>query len=192
MDFFDAKGDVEALLAPQVPTFERTEHPALHPGRAAKVLLGGRVVGVVGELHPRWRQQWDLAQAPMLFELELDAVTTAPVPVARPVPRQQAVERDIAVVVPEGVGHADLLDTIRAAPVQGLLRDAALFDIYRPQPAKEGAASAAGGLATGEKSMAVRLGFYSDTATLTDEQVDPAVQAIVAHLVTVFGARLRG
>ena len=81
---------------------------------------------------------------------------------------------------------------IRASAVQGLLRDATLFDIYRPQPTKEGAAPNAGGLAAGEKSMAVRLGFYSDTATLTDEQVDPAVQAIVAHLASLFGARLRG
>ena len=192
VDFFDAKGDVEALLAPQVPTFERTEHPALHPGRAANVLLDGRVIGVVGELHPRWRQQWDLAQAPMLFELDLDAVTTSRVPVARPVPRQQAVERDIAVVVAESVSHDELLGAIRAAAVQGLLRDAVLFDIYRPHVAKDGAASSSGGLAAGEKSMAVRLGFYSDTATLTDEQVDPAVQAIVAHLASLFGARLRG
>jgi phenylalanyl-tRNA synthetase beta chain len=108
------------------------------------------------------------------------------------VPRQQVVERDIAVVVAESVSHDELLGAIRAAAVQGLLRDAVLFDIYRPQVAKDGTVSSSGGLAAGEKSMAVRLGFYSDTATLTDEQVDPAVQAIVAHLASLFGARLRG
>ncbi|MDQ8017937.1 MAG: phenylalanine--tRNA ligase subunit beta [Bordetella sp.] len=186
-DFYDAKGDVEALLAPALPTFERTEHPALHPGRAARVLLGGREIGVVGELHPRWRQQWDFAQAPVLFELDLDAVTARAVPVAQPVAKHQAVERDIALVVAESVAAGAVLDAARAAPTQGLLRDAVLFDIYRPQP---GAAST-GGLAEGEKSLAVRLSFQSDASSLTDEQVDVAVQAVLAQATAAVGARLR-
>jgi phenylalanyl-tRNA synthetase beta chain len=186
-DFFDAKGDVEALLAPAVPTFERTEHPALHPGRAARVLLDGREIGVVGELHPRWRQQWDFAQAPVLFELDLDAVTARTVPVAQPVAKHQAVERDVALVVAESVAAGAVLDAARAAPTQGLLRDAVLFDIYRPQP---GAAST-GGLADGEKSLAVRLSFQSDAGSLTDEQIDAAVQAVLAQAAAAAGARLR-
>ena len=183
-DFYDVKGDVEALLAPLVPTFEPVDHPALHPGRAACVLVNGKAIGVVGELHPRWRQKWDFSQAPMLFELELDAVTARPVPVSQPVPKMQAVERDIAVVVAEAVTHAALMAAIHAAPTQGLLRDAALFDIYRPQPS----AAQAGG----EKSMAVRLRFQSDSAPMTDEQVDPAVRSIIDTLGATLGARLRG
>ena len=186
-DFYDAKGDVEALLAPVLPTFERTEHPALHPGRAARVLIDGREIGVVGELHPRWRQQWDFAQAPVLFELDLDAVTARTVPVAQPVAKHQVVERDIALVVAESVAAGAVLDAARAAPTQGLLRDAVLFDIYRPQP---GAAST-GGLAEGEKSLAVRLSFQSDASSLTDEQVDVAVQAVLAQAAAAVGARLR-
>jgi len=192
IDFFDLKGDVEALLAPRTASFEPVEHPALHPGRAASVRVDGRAIGVVGELHPRWRQQWELAQAPVLFELDLDAVMAQPVPVARPVAKHQAVERDIAVVVAEAVTHAALMDAIHAAPTQGLLREAALFDIYRPQPARAGETPTAGALAAGEKSMAVRLTFLSDSATLTDEQVEPAVRAIVDRLATQLGARLRG
>ena len=184
IDFYDVKGDVEALLAPLVPSFEPVDHPALHPGRAARVFVNGKAIGVVGELHPRWRQKWDFAQAPMLFELELDAVTARPVPVSRPVPKMQAVERDIAVVVAESVTHAALMTAIHAAPTQGLLRDAVLFDIYRPQP------SAA--QASGEKSMAVRLRFQSDSAPMTDEQVDPAVRSIIDTLGAMLGARLRG
>ena len=89
-------------------------------------------IGVVGELHPRWRQKWDLAQAPVLFELELDAVTAAAAcPWPQPVPKHQAVERDIAVVVAEAVTHDALMHAIRAAADAGLLRDAVLFDIYR-------------------------------------------------------------
>jgi phenylalanyl-tRNA synthetase beta chain len=185
-DFFDAKGDVEALLAPAVARFEPSAHPALHPGRAARVLVDGRAIGFVGELHPRWRQQWELGHAPVLFELDLEAVTSRTVPVARPVPKHQAVERDIAVVVAEAVSHDSLMGAIHAAPTNGLLRHATLFDIYRPQLGRDG------GLTAGEKSMAVRLSFNSDEATLTDEQVEPAVRAIVDQLATTLGARLRG
>jgi phenylalanyl-tRNA synthetase beta chain len=189
VDFFDIKGDVEALLAPRVPTFEATEHPALHPGRAARVLLDGREIGVVGELHPRWRQKWDFAQAPILFELALDAVTARPVPVAQPVPKQQPVERDLALVVAEAVTHDALMGAIRAASDASLLRDLALFDIYRPSVGRDGSV-AGGGLAAGEKSMAVRLGFNSDSA-LTDEQVEAAVRRIIDQLGARLGARLR-
>jgi len=190
-DFYDIKGDVEALLAPRVAVFEPTEHPALHPGRAARVLLDGQDIGVVGELHPRWRQQWELPSAPVLFELDLDAVQGRDLPAARPVAKHQAVERDIAVVVGESVTHHALMTAINAAPTQGLLQHAALFDIYRAQAQRDGASSA-GGLATGEKSMAVRLVFNSDAGTLTDEQVDPAVRAILEQLSEKLGARLRG
>jgi phenylalanyl-tRNA synthetase beta chain len=192
VDFHDVKGDVEALLAPRVATFEAVEHPALHPGRSARVTVDGRAIGVIGELHPRWRQSWDFAQAPVLFELDLDAVAVRPVPVARPVPRHQAVERDIAVIVGELVTHRALLDAIEGASTQGLLRDAVLFDIYRPQPARDGASSGTAGLAPGEKSMAVRLAFQSESGTLNDDQVEPAVRAIVERLASTLGARQRG
>lgn len=193
VDFYDVKGDVEALLAPLVPRFEAAEHPALHPGRSARVIVEGKAVGFVGELHPRWRQKWDFAQPAVLFELDLDAVTARPVPVAQAVPKHQAVERDIAVVVAEAVTHDALIDAIRSTgAAQGLLRDAVLFDIYRPQPARDGTVAAAGGLQPGEKSMAVRLRFQDDSATLTDEQVEPAVRAIVDQLAVKVGGRLRG
>ncbi|MEJ8811397.1 phenylalanine--tRNA ligase subunit beta [Variovorax ureilyticus] len=190
-DFFDVKGDVEALLAPRIATFEPVEHPALHPGRAARVLLDGRPIGVVGELHPRWRQKWDFAHAPVVFELDLDAVVARPVPVAQPVAKHQAVERDIAVVVAESVTHDALMGAIREVADRSLLRELSLFDIYRPAVARDGSAVAAGGLAPGEKSMAVRLSFNSDAATLTDEQVEAAVHSIIAQLGARLGARLR-
>jgi len=185
VDFHDLKGDVEALLAPRVASFVPAEHPALHPGRAARVLLDGRDIGVLGELHPRWRQKWELAQAPLLFELDLDAVMARPVPLAQAVPKQQPVERDIAVVVAEAVTHDALMGTIRGA-ADASLRGASLFDIYRPS------ATVSGGLAAGEKSMAVRLSFNSgDGATLTDEQVEAAVRKIIDQLGARLGARLR-
>ncbi len=184
-DFYDAKGDIEALLAPRRAVFEAAEHPALHPGRSARILLDGRAVGWVGELHPRWRQAWELPQAPLLFELDLEAVLARDIPAFQPVPRFQPAERDLALIVADAVTHDALLGAIRAADTGGLLREVSLFDVYKPK-------QSAGGLAEGEKSMAVRLTLASAEATLTDEQIEAAVQAVVQRAQQQLGARLRG
>jgi len=186
VDFYDAKGDVEALLAPFKPVFEAAEHPAMHPGRCARVLLAGRVIGFVGELHPRWRQSYELAQTPVMFELELDAVLQRQVAAFSGVTKHQPVERDVAVIVAEAATHGALMQAIWAAPTQGLLRDAILFDVYRAKPGQAG-----GGLVEGEKSLAVRLTLNAPDATLTEEQIEAAVQAVLGQLQNQLGARLR-
>ncbi|MDI9232648.1 phenylalanine--tRNA ligase subunit beta [Limnohabitans lacus] len=186
VDYFDVKGDVEALLAPRQAEFLAVEHPALHPGRSAQVVLDGVVIGHVGELHPRWRQAWDLPHAPVVFELSLDAVTTRLVPAAQGLAKHQPVERDIAVIVAESVTHAQLMQAIHAAPTEGLLQGAVLFDIYRPKSDAVG-----GSLAAGEKSLAVRLTLGTAEATLTDAQIDAAMNAVLAHLSQQVAARLR-
>ncbi|MDR2324938.1 MAG: phenylalanine--tRNA ligase subunit beta [Acidovorax sp.] len=191
VDFYDAKGDVEALLAPRKPVFEAAEHPAMHPGRCARVLLDGKAIGFVGELHPKWRQEWDLAQAPVMFELELDAVLARQVPVFAPVAKHQAVERDIAVVVKEAVTHAQVMETVQQGVSGGILRSAVLFDVFRPKKLKAGEEAAAGALAQDEKSLAVRLTLGSDNASLTDTEIDTAMQAAIAALVERVAARLR-
>ncbi|MFY3384208.1 phenylalanine--tRNA ligase subunit beta [Paracidovorax sp. MALMAid1276] len=191
IDFFDVKGDVEALLAPRSATFEAATHPAMHPGRCARVLMGGRAIGFVGELHPKWRQSWDLPQAPVLFELELDGVLQRDVPQFRSVARHQAVERDLAVVVAERVTHADIMAAVRQAVPGALLREAVLFDVYRPKALRAGEVAPMGALAAGEKSLAVRLKLGSDEATLTEAEIESAVQAVVDSLVRHTGAKLR-
>ena len=184
-DFFDLKADVGALLNGHSLTFVAAEHPALHPGRCARIESHGQVIGWMGELHPKWRQQWDFAHAPLLFELQLDAVLAHPVPQARPVSRLQAVERDLAIVVDENTTHQLVMDCVWSASVAGLLQDAVLFDVYRPQ--KEG-----GAIKMGEKSMAVRLVLQStDDTTLTEAQIENAVQAVVNQLAAQLNAKLR-
>jgi len=183
-DFFDVKADVEAMFAPRQVQFEAAEHPALHPGRSARISSDGQPLGWLGELHPKWRQQWDLSHAPVVFELQLDALLDRTVPVATAVPKLQAVERDIAVVVKEDISHQVLMDCIHYSPTQGLLQDAVLFDVYRP--AKEG-----GSVAVGEKSLAVRLTMQSTDTTLTEAQIEQAVQAVVQQLSQQLNARLR-
>ena len=191
VDFFDVKGDVEALLAPLGAVFEAAQHPALHPGRCARVVVDGKAVGFVGELHPRWRQTWDLPQAPVLFELELDAVLARQVPQLRPITKYQAVQRDLAIVVAEQVTHAQVQEAIAAAVAPSTLRAAVLFDVYRPKPLRAGEVAGAGALQPGEKSLAVRLTLASDTASLTEAEIDAAVQAVVTQLVERTGAKLR-
>jgi phenylalanyl-tRNA synthetase beta chain len=162
----------------------------MHPGRCAKVLVDGQVVGYVGELHPKWRQSWGLAHAPVMFELELAAALERPVPAFQPVSRHQGVERDIAVVVTEGIAYAQLRDTIASALDAGLLREAILFDVYRPKVGKNAEPAASSSLAPGEKSMAIRLVLGGD-APLTEAQIDAAVQAVIEQLGVRHGARLR-
>jgi phenylalanyl-tRNA synthetase beta chain len=164
----------------------------MHPGRCARVLLDGQAIGFVGELHPQWRQEWDLAQAPVMFELELDAVLARQVPVFAPVAKHQAVERDIAVVVKEAVTHAQVMQAIAAGVPRGMLRDAVLFDVFRPKKLKAGEEAAPGSLAQDEKSLAVRLTLGRDDASLTDVDIDTAMQAAIAALQTQVQARLRG
>jgi len=184
-DFYDMKGDVQALLAPLQAEFSPAAHPAMHPGRCAAIRIGGREVGFVGELHPRWRQQWELPHTPLLFELDLDAVADREVPVFEPVPRFQPAERDIAVIVSDQVTHDQLMAAIRSADTGGLLRDALLFDVYKPQ-------QATAGLAMNEKSLAVRLTLARSDATLTDDQIETAVRAVVERITAQLGGRLRG
>ena len=183
VDFYDVKADVEALFAPRTVEFRAATHPALHPGRSAAVLLGGQVVGHVGELHPRWRQAYELPSAPVLFELDLAAVQAREVPQAQALPRQQVARRDIALVVHERVAHDALMAALRD-DASGLVRSATLFDIYRP-------AQAGGDFAPGERSLAVRLELLDDEATLTDERIEAAVAAALARAGQACGARLR-
>jgi len=181
-DFFDVKGDVETLFAPRRPRFVAGVHPAMHPGRCARIEVDGAAVGWVGELHPKWRQAYELPQAPVLFELELEALLVRDVPRFEPLPRQQPVWRDLALVVADGVGHDALLAAI--APGEGLVRSARLFDIYKPsQPVA--------GIGANERSLAVRLELLDEAATLTDDRIDAEIARVLQRLAQQVGARLR-
>jgi phenylalanyl-tRNA synthetase beta chain len=183
VDFFDVKGDLEALL-PQQATFVAAAHPAMHPGRCARVDLGGVAIGHVGELHPQWRQAYELPLAPLLFELDLDALLQRGLPVFEPVQRQQSAWRDLSLVAAETVTHDALMQAVAAADA-GRVRSARLFDLYKPaQPSAE--------LAAGERSLAVRLELLDDKETLTDERIEAAVGGVLQALKTRLGVRLRG
>jgi phenylalanyl-tRNA synthetase beta chain len=183
VDYFDVKGDLQALFVGQALSFHADVHPAMHPGRCARVESGWRVLGHVGELHPKWRQSYDLPSAPVLFELALDGVLARQLPAFEPLPRQQAAMRDLALVVRDHVSHEALVTALRADPA-GLVRQVTLFDIYKPAQAQTG-------MAADERSLAVRLELLDDAATLTDDRIDQAVAAAVQRAAQACGARLR-
>lgn len=188
VDFFDIKGDVEILLAPLKPVFEPSDHPAMHPGRCARILLNDQVIGFLGELHPKWRQAYDLPFAPVMFELELEPVLQRHIPVFKTVAKHQSVERDIAVLVDEKITHADLMRAVWAAETSGLLKDATLFDVYRPKAVKQNNAEFS---AAAEKSLAIRLTLNNSEASLNEAQIDAVMQTVVTSLVNTLGARQR-
>ncbi len=180
VDFYDLKADVEALFAPRRLEFVKTEHPALHPGRCAEVRLDGKPVGVIGELHPRWVQKYELGTASVAFELELVALQATPFPAYVEVSRFPSVVRDLALVVPQAQQLGPLLAALRAA-APAIVRDVALFDVYQGK-----------GLNEGEKSLAFRIVMQDTQRTLEDAEVESAVATLLVVATRDFKASLRG
>ncbi|MDQ5947190.1 MAG: phenylalanyl-tRNA synthetase beta chain, partial [Pseudomonadota bacterium] len=145
VDFFDVKGDLEALLAPYAARFEKAAHPALHPGRSARIVLNGESIGVIGELHPAWVQKYELPLAPVVFELELDALKRAELPQYAEVSKFPPVIRDLAIVVDQSLEIQALQDGLLSnAP--SLVQEIRLFDVYTGK-----------GVDSGKKSLAFRI-----------------------------------
>ena len=183
-DFFDIKGDIESLLAPRIARFVAAEHPAMHPGRSARVELEGLTVGFVGELHPRWRQAYELPHAPMCFELDAAALMQRDLPNHVPVQRQQSVWRDLSVIVGEAVSHTALMETVAGAAHAGLVKSARLFDLYKP-------AAPVGEMKAGERSLSIRIELLDREVPLTDERTEAALVEVLGALTQRLGVRLR-
>lgn len=178
-DFYDIKADVEKLLQGSEITFAKAEHPALHPGRTANIISDCRVVGFVGELHPKWLQKYGLPQAALVFEIDMDAVLGREKTRYRPVSKFQAVRRDLAFVVPESMTHDELLAALYSK-ANALVQEISVFDVYR-----------GAGLPEGAKSLAVKVILQDMENTLTDEIVEPLVEKLVGAAAAA-GATLRG
>jgi phenylalanyl-tRNA synthetase beta chain len=186
MDFFDAKGVVEALFAHlgvAGARFEPVQAPWYHPGRVAAVVLGDRLLGVVGELHPRLVDAWELpARRVAAFDLDLDALLAAIPERARfsGISRYPAVSQDLALVVPDSV-PAGRVEALLRETGGKLLTDLTLFDIYTGAP-----------VPPGHRSLAYSLTFQALDRTLSDEDVTKLRTKIVGRLQREVGAQLRG
>lgn len=183
VSFYDVKGHVESLLAPRYAEFEPCVHPAFHPGRCARILLDGSLVGHVGELHPKLRQSWGFSSSPMMFELEFDAFSERQPLMYEPFDKQQVLERDIAVWVPEAVSHDQVMQVIHASLSHARLQNATLFDIYRPTSTDQEGPR--------EKSLAVRLLLRQRDGEGAESDVDQSLGLLFQNLERTLGARKR-
>ncbi|NIS78773.1 MAG: phenylalanine--tRNA ligase subunit beta [Anaerolineales bacterium] len=185
MDFYDLKGIVGTLLAAlrlEDVRYEPIEHPTFHPGKCARVVLGERQIGVLGELHPLIQERYELADAPLQAgELDLEAIMEA-IPEGyevQTIPAFPPVLEDIAVVVDEGVSSQQVERVIRDAG-GSLLAEVRLFDLYRGDQ-----------IAEGKKSLAYALIYQAADRTLTDEEVAKIRTKVIKKLESDLGAKLR-
>ena len=182
VDFYDVKADVMALLRTTGDAdafrFEPAVHPALHPGRSARVLRRGAAIGWIGELHPKLVASIDFTYPPVLFELDVAGIPTR-VPRYQEVSRFPQVRRDLAVVVDEAVTLSSLTERVTLA-TSNLLRELRVFDVYRGP-----------GLEQGRKSVALGLIFQDISRTLTDDDVERLMASVVADLRENLNARIR-
>ncbi|CAM3743489.1 phenylalanine--tRNA ligase subunit beta [Polynucleobacter brandtiae] len=187
VDFFDVKGDLQRALDPLSFTTEVAVHPALHPGRSAQILLhttkGRAPIGWIGELHPGLQQVYELPQAPVLFELDLEAILNLGLPQPEELSKFPAVQRDLAVVVKQSVSAQSLLDAM-AASRQQLVTDVVLFDEFKP---KAGSSS----MSDDEKSLAFRVTLLSKAETLQEAQIEIVMKSLLGALEKNCAARLR-
>ena len=185
VDFYAVKGVVETILTnlrEEDVVFEaETNDPSYHPGRCAKVYAGGRLLGTLGQIHPKVADNYGVDCELYAAVLHFDEVlaSAGPEPKFSPLPKYPSVTRDIAVVCDEAVTVGELDRCIRGAGGE-ILRDVSLFDVYRGLP-----------IAPGKKSCAFSLTLRSDERTLTDAESDAEVNAVLTALERDLGAVIR-
>jgi phenylalanyl-tRNA synthetase beta chain len=184
VDFFDVKGDIEALFSPKTLKFNKLNHPALHPGRCAHIACNGQLIGFVGELHPALQQKYDLPLAPIVFEVNAAALQDLRMPTHHDISKFQAVTRDMALVVDVVMPAQALLDVLDAEcatnPDCRYVKSIHVFDEYRGK-----------GLGEHEKSLAFRCTLQDPNATLQDETIDAAIAALINVARAKCEAKLR-
>ncbi len=182
-DFFDIKGDVQALLGTagirKDIGFEVAVHPALHPGQSARVDYRGATIGWIGALHPRLQEMLGIEQNVYMFELDVDGLAEGLLPHFEILSRYPAIRRDIALVVDEGVTAAQITSSIHAEEVQEL-KEVHLFDVYIGK-----------GVPDGRKSVALGLILQDLSRTLTDNEVEQIQSRLISRLTRDTGATLR-
>ncbi|MCL1041369.1 phenylalanine--tRNA ligase subunit beta [Shewanella marisflavi] len=183
VDFFDLKGDLEAIIGLTVSedefTFKKASHPALHPGQCAEILRNDRVIGVIGAVHPSLEKPFGLNGKTIVFELELDALLHASLPQAQTVSKFPANRRDIAILVDEDVSAGKVVNLIRKVGENQLV-GLNLFDVYQGK-----------GVEPGKKSLAIALTLQDNTRTLEEKEIAEMVEKVVSELKTEFNALLR-
>lgn len=184
VDFFDLKGDIEALFARSgeaaVFSFAPAQHPALHPGQTARILKNGEAIGWIGTLHPETQKKLGVKQPLIVAEMDQDAVQQRQVPAYTPISRFPEMRRDLALVAELNLPVEQLFSAIREVAGE-YLTHLNLFDVYVGK-----------GIDPDRKSLALGLTWQHPSRTLTDDEVNLSVDQILTHLKDRFGATLRG
>ena len=178
VDFYDIKANIDQLTQGQA-RYEAAEHPALHPGQSARVLLDGKAIGWLGKLHPKWQQHYDLPRGVMLFELDVAPLLAREVAAYTEVGKFPPLRRDLAVLVDETITAQMLLDTMLGTKIS-LVNKVALFDVYRGK-----------GIAEGKKSLAFLVLMQDTQKTLTDVEADEVMAKLLESIVKKHNAELR-
>jgi len=179
IDFYDVKADIEVLFQSREIVFLPAIHPAFHPGKSAQVVVEQNVAGWIGELHPRWQKRFDLPKPVILFELTLDALLPRPMAYAKEMSKYPPVRRDIAIIVDNQINVQALLAAMQKNKSE-IVTEIALFDMYRGQS-----------IGDNKKSLAFKIMLQDVEKTLTDEDVEKAIDHLLDVLKQKFGAILR-
>ncbi len=183
VDFFDLKGDVEALLSQcdslDQFTFVPASHAALHPGQSATIQYKGEEIGYIGMLHPELEKQLDLTGSTYLFEINLEKIQWGSLPAFETISKFPSIRRDIALVVDESVTFESIRNSIRKTSGK-IIKDIRLFDVYTGE-----------NVDSGRKSVALGLILQEKSHTLTDQEVDEVMQRVLQQLSDELDARLR-
>lgn len=178
VDFYDIKANIDHLTHGQA-RYQAAEHPALHPGQSAEVLLNGKAIGWLGKLHPKWQQHYDLPRGVMLFELDAAPLLMREVVAYTEVGKFPPLRRDLAVLVDETITAQALLDSMLESKIP-VVNKIALFDVYRGK-----------GIAEGKKSLAFLVLMQDTQKTLTDMEADEVMAKLLDSIVKKHNAELR-
>ena len=187
VDFFDVKKDVQNLYGRAVEQLRFVplkDHPALHPGRSAQILLHGQAVGFIGELHPVWVQEYDLNHAPVVFEVTVESLKQQALHQAAELSNQPVVIRDLAIWAPNTLAVQDLVDAVKKATKSvaemAIIQDVHLFDIWKDAKSE-----------SPERSLAFRFVLQDKEVTLEDARVEQCMAKVLETWVNQFGVRQR-
>ncbi len=179
VDFFDLKADIEALINDSTVGFKVGQHPSLHPGRQAEIVIGEQIIGLMGELHPQLVGEFDLPAPCLLAEIELDLLPSQSLTRYFEPSKYPQVKRDLAVLVDESLAVGQLLASLKPL-IKNPVQDIFLFDLYRGV-----------GVSEGKKSLAFRIVIQDTEKTLTDNDIDQVVAGVLSKLQSEFQAELR-
>ncbi len=183
VDFYDIKGDLEAVFAQTGLaaefSFTADEHPALHPGQAASICRNGQRIGWIGQLHPKIQKRLGISTEAYLFQVDFSKIEDVRIPSFQEVSKFPEVKRDLAFIVDTSVPAQHLVNSAREAAGKHLI-DLKLFDVYQSKDVDSKG-----------KSIALGLTFQDDSRTLTDEEINHAIDSVVSHLAEICGAELR-